>query len=56
MRYEEKLRHGKIFKATKIIPLTIAVDHRAVDFNDTVPFMRRMDELLKDRAQIKGLM
>lgn len=43
-------------KATKIIPLTIAVDHRAVDFNDTVPFMRRMDELLKDREEIKELM
>lgn len=29
----------------KILPLTIAFDHRALDFQDIVPFTRRLDEI-----------
>ncbi len=55
MQEKPVVEDGEI-KATKIIPLTIAVDHRAVDFNDAVPFMKRMDELLTDSNQITTLM
>ena len=30
----------------KILPMCIAFDHRALDFGDIVPFLRRMDQLL----------
>ncbi len=28
-----------------IMPITIAIDHRALDYGDVVPFMRRLDEI-----------
>lgn len=28
-----------------IMPLTIAIDHRALDYGDVVPFMRKLDEI-----------
>lgn len=28
-----------------IMPITIAIDHRALDYGDIVPFMRRLDEI-----------
>ena len=31
----------------RIIPLAIMIDHRALDFGDIVPFMRRLDEILE---------
>lgn len=39
----------------EIIPVTIAFDHRAADFSDLVPFMKRMDELLASDELIKTL-
>lgn len=32
----------------EFIPVTIAFDHRALDFSDIVPFMKHMDEILAD--------
>ncbi len=31
----------------KILPITIAFDHRALDFQDIVPFTRKLDEIFK---------
>ena len=31
-----------------IVPVTIAFDHRALDYGDVTPFMRRLDELLAE--------
>jgi pyruvate dehydrogenase E2 component (dihydrolipoamide acetyltransferase) len=28
-----------------ILPITIAIDHRALDYGDVVPFMRKLDEI-----------
>ncbi len=35
-----------------IIPITIAIDHRALDFNHVVPFFRKLDEIFADPAII----
>lgn len=29
----------------KILPITIAIDHRALDFGDILPFLKRLDEI-----------
>lgn len=34
-----------------ILPITIAIDHRALDYGDVVPFMRKLDEIF-DNPQI----
>ncbi|MBR0380568.1 MAG: 2-oxo acid dehydrogenase subunit E2 [Mogibacterium sp.] len=39
----------------EFIPVTIAIDHRALDFSDIVPLMERMDEILDDDELIKTL-
>jgi pyruvate dehydrogenase E2 component (dihydrolipoamide acetyltransferase) len=39
----------------EFIPVTIAFDHRALDFSDIVPFMKHMDEILADDELIKTL-
>lgn len=31
-----------------ILPITIAIDHRALDYGDVVPFMRKLDEIFAD--------
>lgn len=37
----------------KILPLCIAFDHRALDFGDIVPFLKRMDNIFENPEQIK---
>ncbi len=37
----------------KILPLTIAFDHRALDFQDIVPFTRRLDEIFRNPQVIR---
>lgn len=32
----------------KILPITIAFDHRAIDFQDVVPFTKKLDEIFKN--------
>lgn len=36
-----------------ILPITIAMDHRALDYGDVVPFMRRLDEIFADVTVIR---
>lgn len=35
-----------------ILPLTIAIDHRSLDYNDCVPFFEKLDELFADPSVI----
>lgn len=37
----------------QILPITIAIDHRALDYGDIVPFMRRLDEILGNPDVLK---
>lgn len=37
-----------------VMPLTIAIDHRALDYGDVVPFMRRLDEIFADPSVIQS--
>lgn len=37
-----------------ILPLTIAIDHRALDYGDVVPFMRKMDEIFANPQIIQS--
>ena len=37
----------------KVLPLCIAFDHRALDFGDIVPFLKRMDDIFANPEQIK---
>lgn len=36
---------NKTVEAGKVLPICIAFDHRAMDFGDIVPFMKRLDEI-----------
>lgn len=36
-----------------ILPITIAIDHRALDYGDVVPFMKRIDEIIADVSVIE---
>lgn len=36
---------NEIIETRTIMPITIAIDHRALDYGDVVPFMRRLDEI-----------
>lgn len=36
----------------RVIPLTIAIDHRALDYGDVVPFMRRLDDIFENPETI----
>ena len=44
---EDKIR------AARIVPITIAFDHRALDTADLVPFMQALDSVLQDRAWLE---
>ena len=35
-----------------ILPLTIAIDHRSLDYNDCVPFFEKLDEIFADPSVI----
>ena len=37
-----------------IMPITIAIDHRALDYGDIVPFMRRLDEIFENPSVIQN--
>ena len=37
----------------KILPITIAFDHRALDFQDVVPFTKKLDEIFKNPEIIR---
>lgn len=37
-----------------ILPITIAIDHRALDYGDVVPFMRKLDEIFENPKIIQN--
>lgn len=37
-----------------IMPITIAMDHRALDYGDIVPFLKRLDEIFADPSVIQS--
>ena len=37
-----------------VMPLTIAIDHRALDYSDVVPFMKKLDEIFADPSIIQS--
>lgn len=37
-----------------VMPLTIAIDHRALDYGDVVPFMRKLDEIFENPTVIQS--
>lgn len=47
--------NGKDAIETRLImPITIAIDHRALDYGDIVPFMRRLDEIFENPSVIQS--
>lgn len=44
--------NGTIRTGTKL-PMTIAFDHRAIDYGDVVPFMEKLDEIFRNPEMIK---
>lgn len=42
----------KTIEARQILPICIAFDHRALDFGDVVPFMKRLDEIFENPAEM----
>ncbi len=38
----------------QILPMTLAFDHRAYDYNKVVPFFKRLDEIFADPSIVKG--
>ena len=37
-----------------ILPITIAIDHRALDYGDVVPFMKKLDEIFANPEVVLG--
>lgn len=37
-----------------IMPITIAIDHRALDYGDIVPFMKKLDEIFENPSVIQS--
>ena len=48
------VRNGEIC-IRKILPVTICIDHRALDFSDLVPFVQKLREVLADREVIESM-
>ena len=44
----------KNVEARSVLPICIAFDHRALDFGDTVPFMKRLDEIFENPSVIRS--
>lgn len=42
----------KTIEARQILPICIAFDHRALDFGDVVPFMKRLDEIFENPVEM----
>lgn len=48
-------KNGKDTIETKLImPITIAIDHRALDYGDIVPFMRKLDEIFENPSVVQN--
>lgn len=48
---EDKYGNDKI-EIKKILPITIAIDHRALDYGDVVPFFEKLDEIFSNPHMI----
>ncbi len=48
---EDKYGSDKI-EIKKILPITIAIDHRALDYGDCVPFFEKLDEIFSNPHMI----
>ncbi len=44
----------KEIEARKVLPICIAFDHRALDFGEIVPFMKRLDEIFEHPSVIRS--
>ena len=36
---------NKTIEARQILPITVVFDHRALDFGDVIPFLKKMDSI-----------
>ena len=46
-------RNGaKVIEPRRFLPINLMFDHRALDYGDMVPFMRRLDEIFADPAMM----
>lgn len=43
-----------VIETRLIMPITIAIDHRALDYGDIVPFMRKLDEIFENPSVIQS--
>ena len=43
---------NKSIEIRQVLPICMAFDHRALDFGETVPFMKRLDEIFANPEQI----
>lgn len=43
----------KGIEVRQVLPICMAIDHRALDFGQSVPFMKRMDEIFANPEQIE---
>lgn len=48
---EDEFGNDKI-EIRKILPITIAIDHRALDYGDVVPFFKKLDEIFSNPQMI----
>ena len=44
----------KDIEVRQILPICMAIDHRALDFGQSVPFMKRMDEIFANPQEIEN--
>lgn len=48
-------KNGKDTIETRLImPITIAIDHRALDYGDIIPFMRKLDEIFENPSVVQN--
>lgn len=45
---------NKIVEVRSILPITVAFDHRALDYGDCVPFLRKLDEIFADASVVSS--
>ncbi len=45
---------NEIIEIRAILPITVAIDHRALDYGDCVPFFEKLDEIFQNPAVIQS--
>ena len=46
------IKGGKEIGIRKFLPICLEFDHRAIDFNSLIPFLKRLDEIFQNPAEI----